>query len=128
LQATGATRDRVVAGIPAKPKDRRRRSSLPESFAADGAIRWQTDLGESNKFEAISIAVCPNAIVAVIQQQQKFRAQPQWYAVAFNATNGQQMWRNEIRENPLPGGLLVDREGQVVVTMLSGNVLCLTGG
>jgi outer membrane protein assembly factor BamB len=122
-----AVRSRVAAGIAPADGDRRRRRSLAESFAADGATRWQTDLGEANKFEAISIVVCPNAVIAVIQQQQKYRAQPQWYVVAFDSEKGRQLWRHEVRESPLPGGLLVDRDGQVVVTMLSGNVQCLTG-
>ncbi len=105
----------------------RRRSNLADAFAANGAVRWQSNLGESDKFEAVSLAVCPNAVVAVVQYQQKFRAQPQWFVVAFNTENGSTLWRQEIRAEPLPGGLLVDRDGQVVVTMVNGTVLCLGG-
>ncbi len=101
------------------------RRSLADDFAATGALRWQSDLGESNKFEAISLVVCPNAIVAVIQQQQKNRAQPQWYVAAFDKAKGRKLWQQEINGKPLPDGLLVDRDGQIVVTMLDGSLLCL---
>ena len=109
---------------PSSPADRRGRLSLADQFANRGAVQWQTDLGEPNKFEAVSLVVCPNAVLAVIQQQHNFRAQPQWYVVAFNKESGQQMWRQEIIGKPLPDGLLVDRDGQVIVTMLDGRLIC----
>lgn len=118
--------ERLSKGYDKDPKTgRRRRTNLATAFARDKAIRWQSDLGESNKFEAVSLAICPNAVVAIVQNQQKARAQPQWYAVAFNAKNGATLWRHELRNDPLPGGLLIDRNGQVIVTMLDGSVLCL---
>ncbi len=107
------------------PADRRARRSLVDSFASGGAVRWQSNLGEPNKFEAVSLVVAPGAVVAVIQQQQKFRAQPQWYVVAFDKQNGKRLWQHEILGEPLPDGLLVDRDGQVVITMLDGSLICL---
>jgi outer membrane protein assembly factor BamB len=110
-----------------RPTDRpgRRFGSVADQLAADGAATWSTDLGEPDKFEAVSLVVAPNAVLGVVQQQQKIRAQPQWYVVAFNKQNGNPMWRQELRGEPLPGGLLVDRDGRIVVTMLNGNLVCL---
>jgi hypothetical protein len=71
------------------------------------------------------VVVCPNAIVATIQQQNKVRAQPQWYVVAFDKQTGNPLWRHEIGETPLPDALLVDRDGRVVVTTVPGSVICL---
>jgi hypothetical protein len=110
-------------GFTQRPSDRRRRTSLAEQFAAGGAIRWTSNLGESEKFEAVSLAVCPNAVVAVVSFQQKFRAQPQWYVVAFDNDRGRVLFRQELADEPLPGGLLVDREGGVVVTMIDGTLM-----
>ncbi len=115
--------NRVTEGVPAT-NNRRRRPSLAEAFVADGA-RWQTDLGEPNKFETVSLAVSPNAVVAVVQHQQKYRAQPQRYVIAFNVESGAVLWRHEIAEHPLPGGLLIDRDGRVVVTTISGSMICI---
>jgi len=119
--------ERIEKGYPPRGSQKGR-AILAEAFQADHAVRWQSDLGESNKFEAVSLAVCPNAVVAVVQYQRKFHSQPQWFVVAFNATDGTTYWRHEIHSHPLPGGLLVDKQGQVVVTMLNGNVLCLGRG
>jgi outer membrane protein assembly factor BamB len=119
----------AVIAEPAKPQpaDRQGRLSLADQFAARGAVKWKSDLGESNKFAAISLAVAPNAVVAVVQQQHKFRAQPQWYVAAFDKSEGRKLWQQELAGKPLPEGLLVDRDGQIVVTMLDGSVVCFGG-
>ena len=73
----------------------------------------------------MSLVVGPNAIVAVVQHQQKYRAQPQWFVVAFDQGSGKATWRHEIKDEPLPGGLLINRDGRIVVTTLAGNLLSL---
>jgi outer membrane protein assembly factor BamB len=118
---------RIASGLKKKvqPADRRGRSNLAASMKTDGTIRWESDLGESNKFEAISLAICPNAIVAVVQFQQRARAQPVWQVVAFNRQQGKPYWRAMLNQEPIPGGLLVDRDGRVVVSMLNGDIVSL---
>jgi outer membrane protein assembly factor BamB len=98
---------------------------LALALQQDGAALWQTDLGQPNKFEVVSIALCPNAVVVAVGHQVRFRAHPQWFAVALNAENGQPLWKQELNGKPLPGGLLVDRSGQVITSMLGGDVVCL---
>jgi hypothetical protein len=115
--------DLIDSGATARPSDRNRWASLAEALP-DDAIRWSSDLGEANKFEAVSLVICPNAIVAALRQQQRIRSQPQWYVVAFNKQTGAPMWRQEVHDIPLPDGLLVDRDGNVVVTMVNGTIAC----
>ena len=72
----------------------------------------------------MSLAVCPNAVVAAIRYQQKTRAKPQWFLAGFEVKTLGVKFRIELRREPLPGGILIDRDGQVVLTMLDGTVLC----
>jgi len=95
----------------------RRRLNLAQELHDEGG-RWESNFGESNKFEAVSLVVCPNAVVAVVRNQQKFRSQTQWYVAALNIKNGNQIFRHELPGDPLPGGLLVGRDGQIIVTMI----------
>ena len=60
----------------------------------------------------------------MVRYQQRNRAHPQWYLAAFANTNGKPLFQRELRGDPLPGGLLVDRSGQMVVTMLNGDLVC----
>jgi len=108
-----------------KPAASGRRGTVASQLSKAKAVRWQSSLGETNKFEAMSLVVGPNAIVAVVQHQQKYRAQPQWFVVAFDQASGKVTWRQEIKDEPLPGGLLINRDGRIVVTTLTGNLLSL---
>ena len=119
--------DKVVELIETTPgsEEKRRRSAAAETLAALDAIRWQSDLGQPNKFEAVSLAVSPATIVAVLKYQARHRARPQWYVAAFNTEDGESHFEHELSSKPLPDGLLVDRDGQIVLCMLHGDVLCL---
>ena len=103
--------------------DRRRWVNLTDELREAEKARWESDLGEGNKFEAVSIAVCPNAVVSVVKHQLKFRARPQWYLAALHVDSGKPLWQQELQGEPLPGGLLVNRHGQIVLTMLDGSLL-----
>ena len=119
--------DKVVELIETTPgsEEKRRRSAAAETLSSLDAIRWQSDLGQPNKFEAVSLAVSPATIVAVLKYQARYRARPQWYVAAFNTEDGESHFEHELSSKPLPDGLLVDRDGQIVLCMLNGDVLCL---
>ncbi len=87
-------------------------------------VRWRSSLGDSNKFEALSVAMAKNAVVAVARYQVINRAVPQYFLTALRADNGQQMFQVELPDEPLPGGLIVDRNGNVIVALLDGGVAC----
>ena len=90
----------------------------------DRAVRWTSRLDQTNKFETVSLAVCPDAVVAVAKFQNRNRAHPQWYLTGFLSENGQEIWfwRHELPLAPLPGGLLVGPQGQVVLAALNGTI------
>jgi outer membrane protein assembly factor BamB len=117
--------ERIEKGFPPTDRPGRRQwYTLASAFEGDGAVRWVSDLGEPEKFEVVSLAVCPASVVAVVKFQNRIRAHPQWFLAAVNSQNGTPywFWRYPLPSKPLPGGLLVGREGQVVVTMLNGNI------
>ena len=116
--------ERIKKGLPkaGTPTPQRWRC-LAEALKGDEAIRWTSDLGEKG-FELVSLAVCPTSVVAVVKYQNRIRARAEWFLVAFNSRNGTAFWfwRYPLPSKPLPEGLLVGRNGQVVLTMLNGNV------
>ena len=120
-----------VAGTDANEKasvPRRSRSNLLISLANQGAVRCRSDTGQPGKFEALSLAVCANAVVGVVRYQRKYRSWPQQFVVALDIHDGNILFQKEIHDDPLPSGLLVDRNGQIIVTMLNGKVNCLGPG
>ena len=125
---SGVVVAQLEQGRSERPSDRRRRVNLTDALREAGKVRWETNLGDGNKFEVVSLVVSPNAILAVNKQQAKFRARPQWYLTALNVNNGKSRWQRQLSGQPLPGGLLVDQGGQVVVAMLDGRLLCFGPG
>ncbi|UCF16274.1 MAG: PQQ-binding-like beta-propeller repeat protein, partial [Phycisphaerales bacterium] len=116
--------ERIEKGLPATATPAQRRwMGLADALKRDNAIRWTADM-DQKEFAVVSLAVCPSSVVAVVKYQNRVRAHPEWFLVAFNSQNGTPywFWRHSLPSKPLPGGLLVGREGQIVVTMLNGNV------
>ena len=105
------------------PRNRFARN-LVNAMAARNQQRWSSQLGDANKFEALSLALAPNAVVTVARYQDLRRAVPQYFLTALNPKTGKQLAQIELPSEPLPGGLLIDREGRIVVALLNGNLAC----
>ena len=121
-------RERVEQGFPPTDNPRARQGySLTQAFDADGAARWQTDLDNPNKFEVLALAMTPDKVVAVVQFQIRNRAHPQRQVVALNTADATPIWfwRHDLPFEPLPEGLAVGRDGQLILTTLDGYVLSL---
>jgi hypothetical protein len=63
-------------------------------------------------------------LVAVARYQDIRRAVPQYFVVSLNPEDGSQISQAELPSEPLPGGLLIDRKGRVIVNLLNGNLAC----
>lgn len=88
--------------------------------------RWQSNL-EATRFEAVAVALTPNAVLAVASYQDMTRARPLWFLVALSPDNGRRLWQQELPGEPLPDALLVDRDGRILVTLLDGGLVCYAG-
>ncbi len=98
--------------------------TVAEQLSRDDTVRWGYSLGREQRFEVLSLAVCTGDVVAVLQHQQGRRAQPEWSVSAWETETGKPRFQHRFSNEPLPGGLLVDHDGRVVVVMLDGSVLC----
>lgn len=125
---TAKMAERIDKGVTKGPSDRRGgnrfANNIVASMTAQKQVRWQSNQGDSNRFEAVSMAVCPNVIVAVAKYQQIHRTKPQWFVAALSHQNGGQMFEQELPGVPLPDGLLIDRNGRIIVTLIDGGLVC----
>ena len=110
---------------PADPRRRRWWRPWAVGRLKGAERRWTApDVTGSN---ALSVALAPNAVLAVCEVQPAGRETPKWAVVALDAKDGKPMWRQRLPSRPLPGGLLVDRGGQVIVACQNGQVVCFGG-
>lgn len=85
--------------------------------------RWLSRLTNANKFEAVSLALTPNAVLAVARYQDLTRARPLWFLIALAPEDGRTMFQHELPGDPLPDGLLVDRDGRIVISLVNGGLV-----
>jgi outer membrane protein assembly factor BamB len=121
--------ERMTEGAPTnRVADRPQRwSSYADIFADAGAVRWQSDLNNPNKFEVLAAAVTPGRVAAIVQFQHRVRAHPQWQVAALNTEDGTPawFWTHDLPFEPLPEGLAVGRDGQLIVCSIDGHVASL---
>jgi len=70
---------------------------------------WSTDCNKS-----VAIAVCKNAVVIANETE----------IVAISLKDGGVLWSQPVPSSPVPWGLAVDRNGNVIVSLKNGQVLC----
>lgn len=49
------------------------------------------------------------------------------FLVGLKPKGGKQLFREELAAEPLPDGLLVDRAGRIMVTLIEGGMVCYVG-
>ena len=47
-----------------------------------------------------------------------------WVVSALNIDNGSLLWQERLESAALPGGLLIDRDGRIVVVLQDGSAIC----
>ena len=70
----------------------------------------------------VSLALAKNAVVGVYLSQPG-DGNPRRSLVCMNPHNGAILWQHRLSGSALPGGLLIDREGSVVVVMEDGSIV-----
>jgi outer membrane protein assembly factor BamB len=70
---------------------------------------WSTDCNKS-----IAVAVCKNAVVIANESE----------IIALSLGDGGLLWSQPVPSSPVPWGLAVDRNGNVVVSLENGQILC----
>ncbi|MHC4087791.1 MAG: outer membrane protein assembly factor BamB family protein [Planctomycetota bacterium] len=70
---------------------------------------WSFDCKES-----VALAVCQNAVVVANRKE----------IVALDLKDGEVLWSQPVSSPPVPWGLAVDRNGNVIVSLENGQVLC----
>ena len=98
-------------------------NTLFRAITARAQEEWQTGLGDLSEFEPISLVLAPNALIAVARYQDMRSAKPLWYLATLRRDNGRMIAQQTLPSEPLPGGLLIDRNGNSIVTLLDGGLV-----
>ncbi len=93
----------------------------------DAEGRWpesEWTAAELEGSETVSLAVARNAVLAVCETPVESSRNSRWTVRCLDRERGKVAWEHQLSSPALPGGLLVDRSGRVVVVHQDGTVAC----
>lgn len=74
----------------------------------------------------IALALAANAVIAVDEIPSP-ESPTRWVLSAYDLEDGNRLWEQELPDRALRDGLLVDRDGRVVVALRDGGLVCYGG-
>jgi len=77
--------------------------------------------------DTVALVLARNYIIAVCEMPVPRALRSRWTVCSIDPSDGTLGWSHELSGPALPGGLLVDRDGRVIVVMENGNVACFGG-
>jgi outer membrane protein assembly factor BamB len=104
------------------------RTSDAEDYAQGDTDRppsplWTASLGDNT--DVVALALAPNAAVAAYETKLIRTAKPpRWRVCVLDLEDGSPKWSWNLPAAPLPGGLLIDRDGRIVAVLQNGSVIC----
>ncbi len=87
---------------------------------------WNADALQNT--DTLSLAMTPNAVVAVYEAPNFRSLYPRWEISALGADDGDVLWKHKLSSEALVGGLLIDRDGRIVAAMKEGRLACYGDG
>jgi len=98
----------------------------------DALVRWARDPDKKARLpvrwavpaidSAVSVAIAQNAVVAVGQTQGS--AGSEWAVRAYDLASGDELWSHPLAAPGLPGGLCIGPQGEAIVVLCDGQVVC----
>jgi len=109
-------------------QNQRRRKHWQIAPILDSLFRHTGKWGPVDR-ETLAMAVAANQVVTVSgpapwQKTNRDR----WTALGYDARTGKSLWWQGVPSPPLANGMLIDREGKVVIVLQNGTVHCLAPG
>jgi outer membrane protein assembly factor BamB len=104
-----------TAGPSDRPAQARHADPLQRKWTAQGL---QTS-------DPVAFVIAKNTILAVMEVPRPRRLASAWQLVGLDPETGKVIWRNPLASAALPGGVLVNRHGQIIVVHEDGSISCL---
>lgn len=102
----------------AKPADLRRQPWYA------GTLERKWTVNEIQDSDAVAFVVAKNAIITALEQQRPRSLSSKWTLAGLDPKTGKVIWTKPLKSAVLPGGVLVERHGRIIVVHEDGSVTC----
>jgi len=102
----------------ASPKDLRQQSG----YASTLKKNWMAQ--ELKDSDTVAFVIAKNTILTAMETQRPRSLFSDWILAGLDRQTGKVMWKQRLHSAALPGGILVDRHGRIIVVHEDGSVSC----
>jgi outer membrane protein assembly factor BamB len=99
-------------------------ADLRQRFRYANQLKKSWTAQELEDSDAVAFAIAKNTILTVFEKQRRRSLSSNWTLAGLNPETGKIMWRQQLPSAALPGGVLVDRHGRIIVVHEDGSVSC----
>jgi hypothetical protein len=99
-------------------------TDLRQQFRYANKLKKSWIAKELEDSDAVAFAIAKNVILTVFEKQRPRSLSSNWILAGLDPETGKIMWRQQLPSAALPGGILIDRHGRVIVVHEDGSVSC----
>jgi hypothetical protein len=100
------------------------RMNLRQQYRYANTLKKRWTAQELKDSDTVAFVIAKNAILTAIREQRPRSLSSNWFLAGLNPETGKVMWRKRLPSAVLPGGILVDRHGRIIVVHEDGSVSC----
>ena len=89
-----------------------------------GTLKRKWTVKEIQDSDAIAFVVAKNAVITALEQQRPRSLSSKWSLTGLDPKTGKVIWTKPLKSAVLPGGILVERHGRIIVVHEDGSVSC----
>ncbi len=89
---------------------------------------WEASALHTMEFKVLGLALARDAVLAIATKPQPRTRKNQGWLLALDRDDGAILWEERLQAEPRLGGLCIDRDGRILVSMAHGGLACFAGG
>jgi len=97
---------------------------LRQQFRYANTLKKSWTAQELKDSDTVAFAIAKNAILTALETQRPRSLSSNWTLAGLDPETGKVMWRQQLPSAALPGGILVDRHGRIIIVHEDGSVSC----
>ena len=98
--------------------------NLRQQYRYANTLKKSWTAQELKDSDTVAFVIAKNAILTELREQRPRSLSSNWILAGLDPDTGRVMWRKRLPSAVLPGGLLVDRYGRIIVVHEDGSVSC----
>jgi len=104
--------------------EKARPANLRQQYRYASTLKKSWTAQELQDSDTVAFVMAKNAVLVVLETWRPRSRFSNWVLAGLDPETGKVMWRQRLPSAALPGGLLVDRHGRVVIVHEDGSVSC----